>query len=114
MKSHTCTVQLLAQLVALGALAALVCAASATALEQCYDIGFVTLARSGLSYGDNDEFGRLMDWKYSPIVRPVPAEDNFTQLLSSGEVRIGTAWILEYACNYLRYFLTVLDLKVLV
>ena len=57
--------------------------------QKCYDIGFTTLARSGLSYGDNDEYGRLMDFNGNPIVRPVLDNDTFTELLSTEEV--GTA-----------------------
>lgn len=35
--------------------------------QQCFDIGYTTLARSGLSYGDNDEYGRLIDFGGLPI-----------------------------------------------
>ncbi|WIA09547.1 hypothetical protein OEZ85_008942 [Tetradesmus obliquus] len=60
--------------------------------QQCYNIGYVTLARSGLSYGDNDEYGRLIDFNGNAIVRPVFANDSFSTLLSADEVKRRQLW----------------------
>lgn len=75
-------------------------APESTANQQCFDIGYTTLARSGLSYGDYDEYGRLTDYSGLSIIRPVPADDNFTEVLPSEEVQRRQLWTSDARLTY--------------